>query len=170
MESLDAGWLFLITNAPGSGWLLSVGAPAAELIGKSRLVALQVAGLIRGAGWEFFVVTANRFSAMSAGMAGMRDRGHDVRPHLRKWNGNRGSGSDSGSGGGASLRKRGRGGSLLAHYEGRLTAGFRKHLELCGSFYRSGGDGAWWRNEASELQSNGAMRSWVRLRVSLTGW
>ena len=40
---------------------------------------------------------------------------------------------------------------LLKHYEARLTAGFDRHLKLCLGYYRSGGAGHWWQQEAEEL-------------------
>jgi hypothetical protein len=43
--------------------------------------------------------------------------------------------------------------SVLAHYSSRLVAGFHRHLTLCEQFYRSGGDGLWWREQqAATLQ------------------
>jgi hypothetical protein len=42
--------------------------------------------------------------------------------------------------------------SLLAHYESRMTAAFRKHLEMCTDFYQSGGNGAWWQGETAALR------------------
>jgi hypothetical protein len=40
---------------------------------------------------------------------------------------------------------------LLSHYEARLTAGFRRHLILCRSFYQSGGTTALWRAELDAI-------------------
>ena len=44
IESIRDGWLFLIANAPGSGWLLSVGLRPHELLDQSRLIREQIAG------------------------------------------------------------------------------------------------------------------------------
>jgi hypothetical protein len=41
---------------------------------------------------------------------------------------------------------------LLAHYRARLVAGFRRHLQLCEVFYRSGGRGQWWESERAALR------------------
>jgi hypothetical protein len=40
---------------------------------------------------------------------------------------------------------------LRAHYTARIVAGFRRHLELCREYYRTGGTGAWWRHELEAL-------------------
>ena len=40
---------------------------------------------------------------------------------------------------------------LLSHYEARLTAGFRRHLELCRAFYQSGGATPLWRSELEAI-------------------
>ncbi len=42
IESLEEGWLFLIPNAPGSGWLLSVGNGPETLLSKSRVISEQI--------------------------------------------------------------------------------------------------------------------------------
>ena len=47
IESLESGWLFLV-----SGWLLSVGAPAETLLAASRVVAAQITN-IAGSSGEF---------------------------------------------------------------------------------------------------------------------
>jgi hypothetical protein len=42
---------------------------------------------------------------------------------------------------------------LLAHYRNRLIAGMQKHLALCAEFYRTGGSGAWWREELDAMHA-----------------
>jgi hypothetical protein len=55
-------------------------------------------------------------------------------------------------------------GELMGHYEGRLTAGFQRHLLQCRDFYCSGGVGEWWRREA-EACVRGI--EWCRGRVGV---
>ena len=43
IESLETGWLFLIADTPASGWILAVGAPPESLLGRSRVIAPQIA-------------------------------------------------------------------------------------------------------------------------------
>ena len=40
---------------------------------------------------------------------------------------------------------------LLAHYEARLTAGFRRHLAHCLEYYTSGRTGPWWGQEVESV-------------------
>lgn len=156
MESLATGWLFLITNAPGAGWMLSVGSPATELMAQSRLVAGRVArlGPVSGGfpcapgviaplcapGWLACGTAALTFDPICGdGTA------NAVREAIL---------------GAAVIEAALQGGdaaSLLSHYEARLTAGFRKHLEICLSFYRSGGNTEWWKDQASALVSGLAL-------------
>jgi hypothetical protein len=42
-------------------------------------------------------------------------------------------------------------GALQSHYQARLTAGFRRHLELCRGFYQSGGTSPLWRSELEAI-------------------
>jgi hypothetical protein len=155
MESVEGGWMFLITDAPGAGWMLSVGAAAGELMERSCVVARQIAQAgpamgsfpasprilspLCGAGWLACGTAAMAFDPICGdGTA------HAIREAIL---------------GAAVVRAASVGGdapSLLAHYEGRMTAGFRKHLESCLGFYQSGGpDGgndAWWQGEADALR------------------
>lgn len=41
---------------------------------------------------------------------------------------------------------------LIAHYSGRLRQAFVQHMQVCSSFYHSGGDAAFWRAEGVALQ------------------
>lgn len=152
MESLEDGWLFLITTRPGSGWMLSVGAPTTELLEKSRLVAGRVARCgeaigtfpssprilspLCGPGWLACGTAAVTFDPICGdGTA------NAVREAIL---------------GAAVIQAIEDGGdspSVLAHYEGRITAGFRKHLEISLGFYRSGGKSAWWQSETNSLLS-----------------
>jgi flavin-dependent dehydrogenase len=50
-----------------------------------------------------------------------------------------------------SLTKSGPVDELLAHYDARLTAGFRRHLEVCRQFYSSGGTGPLWTAELDAI-------------------
>jgi hypothetical protein len=157
MESLEDGWLFLIGNAPGAGWLLAVGAPTGELIDKSRLISKQIASLGPEQG-RFSSAprivaplcgdTSSRKSWLACGSAAMTfdpicgdGTAHAVREAILA---------------AAVIRAIENGGdeaSLKTHYEARLTAGFRRHLELCLAFYRSGGSGEWWQREALGLRN-----------------
>jgi hypothetical protein len=145
IESIEDGWLFLV-----SGWLLAVGAPAETLLAKSSVVAREVISLADRAG-EFpaYARIASPLCApgwMACGTAAMAfdpicgdGTAHAIREAILA---------------SAVIRALADGGSpddLLAHYEARLTAGFRRHLMHCRQFYLSGGTGALWRSELEAI-------------------
>ncbi|MEQ1949382.1 MAG: hypothetical protein ABL995_19485 [Bryobacteraceae bacterium] len=151
IESLEYGWLFLIPNAVGSGWLLSVGESPKELLPQSRLIRPQIMGLgsqlgefashprivspLGGPGWLACGTAAMAFDPICGdGTA------HAVREAVLAT---------------AVIRSAREGGNvteLLNHYEARLTAGFDRHLKLCLAFYKSGNGGRWWDGEAEALE------------------
>jgi hypothetical protein len=151
MESLAGGWLFAVTEAPGAGWLLGVGAPPEELLAGSRLLAPRIAAIgeptgafpaaprivspLSGPGWLACGSAAMAFDPICGdGTA------HAIREAILA---------------AAVIRAAAQGGdeaSLRAHYEGRLRSGFRRHLDMCLAYYRSGGAGDWWRGEAEMLR------------------
>ena len=150
IESIEEGWLFLISTAPGSAWLLSVGLTPGNLLGHSRLVQDQIAECQPAAaqfaaspsiaaplgepGWMACGTAAMSFdplcgdgtahavreAILASAVIGAVARGDDPVP-------------------------------LLAHYEARLTAGFRRHLAHCLEYYSSGYGGAWWQCEAESV-------------------
>jgi hypothetical protein len=146
IESIEDGWLFLV-----SGWLLAVGAPAETLLAKSKVVAREVSGVAGRAG-EFpaYARIASPLCApggwLACGTAAMAfdpicgdGTAHAIREAILA---------------SAVIRALADGGSpddLLAHYEARLTAGFRRHLMHCRQFYLSGGAGALWRSELEAI-------------------
>ena len=151
IEALEHGWLFLIPNATGAGWLLSVGQPASILLSESRLVRMQILGRgvcqgefpafprilspLCGPGWLACGTTAMAFDPICGdGTA------HAIREAILA---------------AAVIRSANEGedvASLLKHYEARLMAGFARHLELCLDFYRTGFNGPWWEKEAESLE------------------
>ncbi len=153
VESALEGWLFLIGSGDGTGWLLSVGGadPA-----RSRLIAEQIEHLGTPSG-EF-----PAFPRIIAPLCGARTAG-------RSWLacGTAAIGFDPLCGDGTAHAVReailaaavihathsgAHAGEVLAHYESRLVAGFQRHLANCAAFYRTGGDGAWWRAELRSME------------------
>ena len=145
IESLENGWLFLV-----SGWLLSVGAPAETLLAASRVVAAQITN-IAGSSGEFpaYARIASPLCApgwLACGTAAMAfdpicgdGTAHAIREAILA---------------AAVIRALAKGGDvddLLSHYEARLTAGFRRHLMLCGQFYSTGGTEGLWRAELDAI-------------------
>jgi hypothetical protein len=156
MESVEHGWLFL-----NSGWLIAVGGRPRELLESSRLIRDEIESIdagtmqfpsspriatpLGGGGWICCGSAAMTFDPICGdGTA------HAVREAILA---------------SAVMRAVGRGEDarpLLAHYEARLTAGFERHLEHCLQFYSSGGDGAWWREQAKSAERGIA---WCRRRM-----
>jgi hypothetical protein len=169
IESLEDGWLFLVP-----GWLLSVGAPAETLLKRSRLVAAEVADCgsslgqfpayariaspLCGPGWLACGTAAMAFDPICGdGTA------HAIREAILA------------SAVIGALAKGGHPGDLLAHYEARLTAGFRRHLMLCRQFYLSGGAGTLWRSELDAIDrgiqwSDGKLGAHAGFRYQLRGF
>ena len=151
IESLENGWLFLIPGAEGLGSLISVGAAAESQLAQSRLVAEQVVRLtapasefpahpriaspLCGPGWLACGSAAMGFDPICGdGTA------HAIREAILASAVIRAAAQEENSE------------QLFAHYDSRLTAGFRRHLLLCRGFYTSGGVGPWWTSELEELQ------------------
>ncbi|HTW64505.1 MAG TPA: hypothetical protein VME17_07815 [Bryobacteraceae bacterium] len=141
IESLDDGWLFLTPN-----WLLAVGAPAENLLGRSRMVAAEIdqCGPARGAfpAYPRIALPLGAPGWLACGTAAMAfdpicgdGTAHAIREAILA------SAIIRAVAAGESIDE------LLAHYEARLTAGFRRHLAFCRQFYVSGGTGAFWKSE-----------------------
>jgi hypothetical protein len=159
-ESVECGWLFLIGDGTGKGWLLSVGGTTAQTLGQSRLVARQIAGLGEAGG----VFPA--FPRMADPLCGSQNSGRGVSGNWMAC-GTAAVAFDPLCGDGtanaireailtaAVIRAAYTGADIdqvLAHYEARVTAGFRKHLVNCAGFYRTGGEGRWWREELDSVE------------------
>ena len=173
VESLDNGWLFLLPGAERP-WLLSVGDSAEALLGRSRLISVQIvdASASRGTfpshpriaeplcepGW------------LACGTAGLGfdplcgdGTGHAVREAILA---------------SAVVRAAIEGAhvdALVAHYRARLTAGFKRHLEACRQFYQAGRSGPWWDQELNSLDRglewcDGHLKGASRFRFRLSGF
>jgi hypothetical protein len=151
IESLDNGWLFLIPDSSKSAWLLSVGSPAESLLDSSRMILREITTLrdggnafpsapcivaplagecVDGSGWLACGTAAMGFDPICGdGTA------HAIREAIL---------AAAVVGAAAKAEKTC---ELVAHYSSRLTAGFDRHLRLCGNFYSSGYGGAWWDSE-----------------------
>lgn len=147
VEAVARGWLFLIPSGRAQCWLLGVGAPLDRLLEDSRLVAPLIAGLGESSpGFE----TAPRQLARLAGpdwlACGMSAIAFDP---------------ICGDGSAQSVREAILAAAVLAHpgdrqalathYHSMLTASLRRHIQISGQFYASGGDGPWWREQVAAL-------------------
>jgi len=145
IESLGTGWLFLLP-----GWLLAIGADADALLADSRLIATQIRERgPAGPTWPAHPrivqpLCGDRWLTCGTAAVGFDPicgdgTGYAVREGILA---------------AAVLKAAARGereAALREHYTARVVAGFRRHLELCREYYRSGGTSPWWREELEAL-------------------
>jgi len=150
IESREGGWLFLLPSGEGGGWLLSVGDSAEALLGGSRLVAGQIAGIggtvgsfpaqpriaepLGEAGWLACGTAALGFDPLCGDGTGNAAREAIL-----------GAAVIRAAAGGADIPP------LVAHYRWRLLVGFQRHLEACRQFYKTGHASSWWDQELEAL-------------------
>jgi hypothetical protein len=151
IESVDDGWLFLIPDGLGTGWLMSVGGPLDSHLSNSEIVAAQVAHLppeprefpahpgirwpLAGIDWLACGTAALAFDPLCGD-----GTGHAIREAILA---------------SAVLRAAARGANvkeLTTHYQTRLVAGFKRHLWECHKFYEGGGVGSWWKSAADSVR------------------
>ena len=165
IESLENGWLFLIPSASGSAWLLAVGSAPAALLSASRVIQDLIAELQASArqfpAYPRIVSPLSGDHWLACGTAAMAfdplcgdGTAHAIREAILASAVIRAVAKDSPVE------------SVLAHYQARLTAGFRRHLALCREFYTSGGNGPWWRGELDAIQQGVA---WCDARLKSHG-
>lgn len=148
VESLDDGWLFLVSHADRKGWLLSVGEASLE---RSELVRRQIAECapesgsfpaspriawpLCGPGWIACGTGALGFDPLCGEGAGNALRESILASAVLR-----------AVAGGESEE------DLLDHYRGRLLAGFERHLAICREYYSTGGSSPWWRAQKERVE------------------
>jgi hypothetical protein len=151
VESLEAGWLFLLATGDGGASLICVGGEPQDLLGQSRLVAEKIESVsdsigefpayprilsnLCGEGWLACGTAAISFDPLCGEGAGNAVREAILATAVI---GAISGGFDSAG--------------VLALYSSRLRAGFLRHLEICRDFYRTGGQGEFWKLELAELE------------------
>lgn len=150
IESLEHGWLFLLSVGNGEGSLIAVGGEPEDLLRTSRLVAPRVAEVVRKSPpvpchprLSLPVAIGNEILCGSAAMqfdplCG-EGAGNAVREAFLA----------------AAIVRAVLAGedieSLTQHYSSRLLPGFLRHLQVCRQFYATGGNGPFWRSETEAL-------------------
>ena len=151
IESLNDGWLFLLPVDSDNAWLLAVGGSAETLLARSRLVVEEIAHAtgpggkfpchpriadpLGGVGWLVCGTAALGFDPICGDGVG-----HATREAIL------GSAVVRAAAEGADVD------AVIAHYQTRLLAGFRKHLEVCHDLYQAGGSGLWWDQQIEEIR------------------
>jgi len=150
IESQPEGWLFLLPSDERSGWLLAVGVQPERILAGSRLIGPQITATGSEAGsFASYPRIAEPLCApgwLACGSAALGfdplcgdGAGHAVREAIL------GSAVICAASQGGDVK------SLVAHYEARLVAGFRRHLEVCRQFYEAGRCGPWWDQQIADL-------------------
>jgi 2-polyprenyl-6-methoxyphenol hydroxylase-like FAD-dependent oxidoreductase len=165
IESLDAGWLFLIADGQRSGWLLAIGESIEWLLDQSSVIRERIASWsasTRGVP-AYPRIAAPLWASRSllCGTAAMAfdpicgdGTAHAIRQAILCAAVTRavvGAGEDVQH--------------VLAHYESRLWAAFRRHLMLCVDFYSRGQPTPWWQEECAALRRG---IDWCDTKLSTT--
>lgn len=160
-ESVEEGWLFLLPTGYDRGCLITVGAEAEALLGKSRLIASQIGNL--GETTPEFPVYPRILSTLcdsrwlACGTAAM-----SFDPLCGEGAGNAAREAILAC---AALRAICDGeppDEVRAEYSLRLLLGFYKHLDNCKNFYRIDSPSAFWSSELVLLEEGIA---WTRQRL-----
>jgi 2-polyprenyl-6-methoxyphenol hydroxylase-like FAD-dependent oxidoreductase len=155
VEAVPRGWLFLIPSGPSAAWLLGVGGPIERLLEDSQLIAPQIAAL--GACSPPFE-TAPRQLPLLAGQNQAGENWLACGTAAIGYDPICGDGSATAVReailGAAVLRALSQAGdpqALTTHYHSMLTASLRRHIQISGQFYATGGDTPWWREQVVAL-------------------
>ncbi|MDF8334750.1 hypothetical protein [Novosphingobium cyanobacteriorum] len=150
VEATEAGWLFLIPQGQGAGWLLSVGGDPDALLASAPLVASSVASLspvvarFETAPRMLQVLVGEDFLAL----------GH----HALAFDPICGDGTATAARAAilaaavvAGIAEGQDADLLLGHYNAMMVAAMRRHLQVSLPFYRSGGGTTWWLAQADAV-------------------
>jgi hypothetical protein len=174
VESVDQGWLFLLSTGNGQGSLIAVGGTTEELLAGSRLTAQQVRK-VNGVGTEFAAHPriASRLCGddwLACGTAAMtfdplcgEGAGNAAREAILACAAVRAIVA------GENTRE------VLDEYSLRLMLGFLRHLKNCKEFYAGDVSGAFWSSEFKLIEQGIAwaksqLREGPRPRFRLVGF
>jgi hypothetical protein len=151
VESVEDGWLFLLSSGQGKGSLITVGGRTEQLLDKSRLIQPQIRehedtffefaayprilSTLCGKGWLACGTAAMSFDPLCGEGAG-----NAVREAILA------------SAAVQSLLAGCAEEEILAEYSLRLKLGFLRHLEHCREFYRRGCSTAFWSSELTLIE------------------
>lgn len=164
VEAVEDGWLFLIPIEGVRAWLLGVGAPLDALLAQSRHVASALDGLgepspafntcprlltgLHGTDWLACGTAAIAFDPICGDGTAQAVREAILASAVIR-----------------AIREGGNAEALFTHYESMLIASMRRHLQLSIGFYRSGGQGPWWRAQQAALKQG---YDWCTERLAAT--
>ncbi len=162
VESLDTGWLFLLSCGHDNGFLLSIGVEPQVQLQKSRLVEMQIESLngsatqfpayprilsaLHGPGWLACGSAAMAFDPVCGEGASNAVREAILASAVVQ-----------------AMSKGFATEDVFEHYTSRLTAGFLRHLQACRDFYVHGNSGPFWESELESLQQG---IEWLKERLN----
>jgi hypothetical protein len=162
IESLNAGWLFLIPSTEGRAWLLCVGPAVDDALARSHLIAPRItlidteprtfdsspriATQLSGPDWLACGGSAIAFDPICGDGTAQAVREAILASAVA-----------------AAIRDGGDAATLTTHHGAMLTAAMRRHLQLSAPFYRTGGSNEWWR-EAHDALARG--HDWCTARLA----
>ena len=174
IESLNDGWLFLLSISDNAASLIAVGDEPASLLERSSLIAGAV---------EILDDSYSSFPCHPSIAATLCDSGFfrcgaaamSFDPLCGEGTGNAAREAILAA---AAVRAIAAGAdprAVLSHYSHRLLAGFHRHLEMCLQFYAWPGAGPWWQDQVAHLKNGlnwaGAkLRSHAAPQFQLTGF
>ena len=151
IESVASGWLFLLPRGPElAATLISVGEAPAVLLGRAvSLLLWSIQYLARQQSFPRIRVLLFRFAAMVGSPAAPRAMAFD--PLCGEGTGNAARQAYLATAMVGAVCDDEPVEELLAHYTSRQLHGFLRHLQICLSFYQTGGSTSFWQSETALL-------------------
>ena len=152
IESVASGWLFLLPRGrEHAASLISVGAAPAVLLGQSRVIA-GVVDTVSGPAVEFSAYPRIAFPLCGDGWLACGAAAMAFDPLCGEGTGNAARQAYLATAVVAAARDDEPVEELLAHYTSRQMHGFLRHLQICLSFYQTGGSTSFWESETALLR------------------
>jgi hypothetical protein len=152
IESVDAGWLFLLPRGPDcAAALIAVGQVPGVLLGESRFIA-GVIDTIEGPCAEFPSYPRIAFPLCGEGWLACGAAAVAFDPLCGEGTGNAARQAYLAAAVMGAIREGEPLQELLRHYTSRQMHGFLRHLQICLGFYQIGGTTEFWQSETALLK------------------
>jgi hypothetical protein len=152
IESVASGWLFLLPRGPEhTATLISVGEAPAVLLGQSRLIA-GVVDTLSGPAAEFPAYPRIASPICGDGWLACGAAAMAFDPLCGEGTGNAARQAYLATAVVGAVRDDQPVEELLTHYTSRQMYGFLRHLQICSSFYQTGGSTSFWESETALLR------------------
>jgi len=152
IESVPSGWLFLLPRGPAhAATVISVGEAPAVLLGQSRVIA-GVVDTVSGPAAEFSAYPRIAFPLCADGWLACGAGAMAFDPLCGEGTGNAARQAYLATAVVGAVRDDEPVEELLAHYTSRQMHGFLRHLQICLSFYQTGGSTSFWQSETALLR------------------